>query len=491
MKMRIPLLLLLLSFAVVGAVSKATAQVDRPPQYVLLAFDGSSSISMWKATRDFASRSKLQNAPVNFTYFISGVYYVGKANKAKYIEPTHGPGASAIGWGADNADLQTRYDQTNLAFDEKNEIASHANAHFDGSKWSLQNWRDEFRQFHKIIFDFFNFNNLTPTALYPNGWRFLEKSMVGFRAPLLGTNQGLWDTLREFNYRYDTSKTSQSNYWPKRDAIGGFWNFPLASLVIAGTGKKTLSMDYNFYFADSKALANPGAKQQYKKQMIETYLQYFDQNYNGNRAPVHIGHHFSLWNDGAYWEAMQEFALKVCGRPEVKCVTYSELADFMDTRSAAQLAGYQAGQFPKLAPMVLAEGVPSLDLDMKVAMVAPGMGGNQTSSNALALYLTGNDRALQIQDRLEVRVNGEPLQMTAADRFLDIETLRKDYRGQDVTIEARLLRQGAEIARATHLLQDVGGSSERVSDAPQEARALLGDLPEAHVDELGQIDGGI
>jgi hypothetical protein len=485
------LLSLVVGFAAAGGISEAGAQVDRPPQYVLLAFDGSSSISMWKTTRDFAARSKLQNTPVNFTYFISGVYYVGKANKARYVEPTRGAGVSAIGWGADFADLQARYDQTNLAKEEHNEIASHANAHFDGSKWTLQNWRDEFQQFHKIIFDFFNFNRgLTPTALFPNGWIFSEKSIVGFRAPQLGTSPGLWDTLREFGYRYDTSKTSQPNYWPKRDAKGGFWNFPLAALTIAGTGKRTLSMDYNFYFADSKALPNPGAKQQYKRQMLETYLQYFDQNYNGNRAPIHIGHHFSLWNDSAYWEAMQEFAMKVCGRPEVKCVTYSELADFMDTRNATQLAGYQSGNFPKLAPISIAEGLPTLDLDMKVALLPPGIGGNLTSSNAVAVRIAGRDRTLHVQDRLEVRVNGDLLPVARTNRFLDIESVRKNYRGQDVTVEARLLRHGIEIARATHLLHDVGGQHESVTETPEEARALLGDLPEAHVDELGQIDGG-
>ncbi|CAN5482211.1 hypothetical protein BH10BDE1_BH10BDE1_24730 [soil metagenome] len=476
--------------ALIVTAAKSEAQVARPDQYVLLAFDGSSAISMWKTTRAFAARSKLQKAPVNFTYFISGVYYVGKANKTKYVEPTHGAGVSAIGWGADAADLQARYDQTNLAHDEENEIASHANAHFDGSKWSLKNWHDEFKQFHTIIFDFFNFNKVTPTALYPNGWAFPEKSMVGFRAPQLGTSAGLWDTLKEFNYRYDTSKTSKSNYWPQRDPKG-FWNFPLASLVIAGTGKHTLSMDYNFYYADSKALPNPGAKQQYKKQMLETYLQYFEQNYNGNRGPVHIGHHFSLWNDSAYWEAMQEFALKVCGKPEVRCVTYSQLADFMDTRTPAQIAAYQAGNFPKMAPITVASFMPALDLDVKVALLPPGVGGNSTSSNAVVVRVDGQDRFLRVQDRVEVRVNGESLPVSRTNRFLDIDSLRNSYRGQDVTVEARIVRRGTEIARATHLLQDVGGVNERVSAEPEETRALLGDLPEAHVDEAGEIDGGI
>lgn len=469
--------------------SSAQAQVDRPPQYVLLAFDGSSSIAMWKATRDFATRSKLQGAPAQFTYFISGVYYVSQANKSKYIEPTRGAGVSAIGWGGSSADLLARYDQTNLAHDEHNEIASHANAHFSGDKWTLQNWRSEFKQFHTIIFDFFNFNKLQPTALYPKGWKFAENSMVGFRAPQLGVSAGLWETLREFGYRYDTSKTSRANYWPERDAKNGYWNFPLAQLVIAGTGKKTLSMDYNFYFADSKAQPDPANKARYKKQMLETYLQYFDGNYNGNRAPIHIGHHFSLWNGGAYWEAMQEFALAVCGRPEVKCVTYTELADFMDTRTPAQLKAYQAGNFPKLPTLHLADGVSTLELDVRLAMLAPGTVANRSSSNVLALRLKGLDSGLKAGDRVEVYAHGEKIAIDRAGR-LDSHRLRRLFRGGDVALETTVSRDGQEIARATQVLRDVGRSSETLSLETEEEHVLMGDMPEAHIDEHGP-DGGI
>src|SRR5262249_31924984 len=70
-------------------------------------------------------------------------------------------------------------------------------------------------------------------------------------------------------------------------------------------------------------------------------------NYFGNRAPVHIGHHFSLWNGGAYWNAMQAFAKNVCGLPEVQCVTYKDLQAFMD-KNAANRAAYMAGNFTKL-----------------------------------------------------------------------------------------------------------------------------------------------
>ena len=84
-------------------------------------------------------------------------------------------------------------------------------------------------------------------------------------------------------------------------------------------------------------------------QMLATYLDYFRANYAGNRAPLNIGHHFEALQGGVYNEALKDFARQVCGLPEVRCATYSELADYMDAQSAETIAAYQEGAFPHLA----------------------------------------------------------------------------------------------------------------------------------------------
>jgi hypothetical protein len=68
---------------------------------------------------------------------------------------------------------------------------------------------------------------------------------------------------------------------------------------------------------------------------------------------VHIGHHFSKWNGGAYWGAMQTFAKRVCGLPEVKCVTYGELVTYMEAHKADR-DKFQRGEF---TPMTRPPGV--------------------------------------------------------------------------------------------------------------------------------------
>ena len=80
--------------------------------------------------------------------------------------------------------------------------------------------------------------------------------------------------------------------------------------------------------------------------MLQTYLDYFRSNYTGNRAPLNIGHHFFDYQDGAYKDALKSFARTVCGLPEVRCVSYAELADYMDQQNPATLEAYRKGDFP-------------------------------------------------------------------------------------------------------------------------------------------------
>ncbi|RYZ58970.1 MAG: hypothetical protein EOP08_15845, partial [Proteobacteria bacterium] len=279
----------------------------KPPQYVLLAFDGSYANAFWQESRDFAKSAARAGKPLKFTYFINASYYVPRPGNQAYFPPKHRQGASAIGWGDDDADVAKRIAHTNAAFEEGHEIGSHTVGHWDGSTWSAAEWDSEFDQFDKLLFE----------TNHPGApaWKFGPEASVGFRAPQLGHSPGLFPTLVEHGYIYDTSKSNVSSYWPQKQ--NGVWNMPLAELRIVGNTKKALSMDYNFYVAHSKGLPDAANKATYKKQMYDTYMAYFDANYNGNRAPLHIGHHFSKWNGGAYWEAMQEFALAVCGKPNV------------------------------------------------------------------------------------------------------------------------------------------------------------------------------
>jgi hypothetical protein len=105
--------------------------------------------------------------------------------------------------------------------------------------------------------------------------------------------------------------------------------------------------------AQSRAADDPRRYEAAREQTLQTYLHYFKLNYAGNRAPLHIGHHFTGYQGGAYNEALKSFARAVCGLPEVRCVTYARLADFMDRQNPETLAAYRKGDFARAATPAL------------------------------------------------------------------------------------------------------------------------------------------
>lgn len=170
-----------------GESGSAQSTVSRPPQFVLLAFDGSLNLNFWEESRTFA-----RDENVKFTYFISGVYFIPNASKRAYTAPARlGPGKSAIGWGGEVKEIAARYGQLQAAHDEGHEIASHANGHFDGSRWTEADWQSEFDQFDDLIWE--------GVGVIP-GLRFNPRDSIGFRAPQLGHSPGLWPAMASHKY---------------------------------------------------------------------------------------------------------------------------------------------------------------------------------------------------------------------------------------------------------------------------------------------------
>ena len=483
----------ILSFTLISAA--LAGNPPRPPQFVEMAFDGSQTLSAWQDTRDFAKSNGNK-----WTYFMSGVYWLTRGGNgfpnttSVYSSPSgrhtdsgapiarHG--ASDIGWSEASADILPRIGHANAAFDEGNEIGSHANGHFDGSNWNDQDWNLEFDQFNSLIFGAFNTDRgLRPGPTDPQRWNFTEKDIVGFRAPLLGVSEGLWPALRSHHFRYDTSKVQYPSYWPDKKA--GFWNFPLSSLKIAGTGKGTLSMDYNFYVAQSGAKPDSANSAVYEQQMYETYLRYFMANYNGNRAPLHIGHHFSRWNGGAYWRALKHFSATVCKMPEVRCVTYRELADFMDTLDAPTLAAYQKGTFDKSPAVNLATNLrPAIDVDLVLS---------REGDTSVRAAITGSELAAAnaLRPVTSWELNGETIASATGKDTLDLATASVPSGNNTLAAVVRAA-DGSEILRATHTVRVStdgivagrdGVASFTLTHASEESKALLGDLPAAHQEQ--------
>lgn len=326
-----------------GLVSPARAEVDRPPQFVAIAFDNCTELERWQELSDFAAEMNKDGDRLHFTFFVSAVNFIANQNRNVYEGPRQPRGASSINFGGSPDDVKRRVDYVNALQAGGHEIASHAVGHFNGSAWSQGEWDREFRSFESVL------SNIAQNNGFDAGTKlnFPVSDIIGFRAPYLATSTGLYAVLKDRKFRYDTSGNSAADAWPEK--IDGIWRFNLARLKLANSSRATLSMDYNFFVAQSRAKPDPRRYAFFRDQIVQTYLDYFRASYTGNRAPLHIGHHFFDYQGGAYKDALKTFARTVCGLPEVRCVTYRALADVMDRLSPEMLADYRKGLFARAA----------------------------------------------------------------------------------------------------------------------------------------------
>lgn len=146
-----------------------------------------------------------------------------------------------------------------------------------------------------------------------------------------------------------------------------------------------LSMDYNLCYDQDGCQIDrsyPAAQTaSWRQQALDTYRQYFETSYGGNRAPVFLGNHFEMWHAGAYTDALAAFVHENCSKPEVECVTYKELALWLNQVPPDQQAAWQAGQFPHLLdlrPPAYGQPVPGA-LVPQPAVAVPGAGPGAAS----------------------------------------------------------------------------------------------------------------
>ena len=313
--------------------------VERPPQFVTMAFDNCTELERWQELADFAAALNKSGERLHFTFFVSGINFIADADRNVYQGPGQRRGYSRIGFGGSADDVRRRVDYINALYQNGHEIGSHAVGHFSGRGWSAADWSEEFRSFRDLLANVGPNNGLGGDVKFV----FPPSKVIGFRAPYLDTSPGLYASLKDNGFRYDTSGDSKPDAWPEK--TDGLWHFNLVELKLHDSGRHLLSMDYNFFIAQSHGRVEPQRREAFKDQALATYLDYFKTNYSGDRAPLHIGHHFFDYQDGAYREALESFARTVCGLPEVRCATYAELADFLDRQSPQTLEAYRKGRF--------------------------------------------------------------------------------------------------------------------------------------------------
>ncbi|QSS95080.1 MULTISPECIES: hypothetical protein [Streptomyces] len=321
---------------------------EKPPQFVVFSWDGAGEDSQ-KLFSHFRGVAKKYNAKM--TYFLSGVYLLPEEKKDLYNPPQHAPGRSDIGFN-DTKGIRDTLAEVRAAWKEGNEIGTHFNGHFCGKDggvgtWSVDEWKSEISQAKAFVKSWkTNTPELKGEAPLPFDY---DEELIGARTPCLEGQKNMVAAARTMGFRYDSSGVG-NQVWPKKK--DGVWDVPLQLVPVPGRAFETLSMDYNFMVNQSGTATqgDPSQHEFWGNQMRDGLLQAFDRSYNGNRAPLIIGNHFESWNGGTYMRAIEETIAKVCPKEGVRCVSFRQLADWLDAqdpKALAKLTKLGVGEAPK------------------------------------------------------------------------------------------------------------------------------------------------
>ncbi|MER7936787.1 hypothetical protein AB0N99_29235 [Streptomyces sp. NPDC093272] len=309
---------------------------EKPPQFVVFSWDGAleGDDHLFSHYREMA---KEYNA--HMTFFLTGIYLLPKSKKSLYTGPMHSPGDAAIDYATD-PHIRTTLEQLREAYNQGNEIGTHFNGHFcekkGGGDWSVAQWKSEIDQFYDFVENWKTNTGFKDIPALPFDFK---QEVVGGRAPCLEGQPNLLKALQKYgyNWKYDASSPGDYQIWPsKKD---GLWNFPL-ELLPYGTNIQALSMDFNFLYNQSNGEVDGDSSQYatWEQQTVDSYMNGFNRVYYGSRAPLFIGNHFEDWNGGIYMKAIDRIIPKICTQKGVKCVSFKELADWMDAQDPETLA---------------------------------------------------------------------------------------------------------------------------------------------------------
>ncbi|MFC4911431.1 hypothetical protein [Actinomadura gamaensis] len=317
---------------------------ERPPQFVVFSWDGAGEDDNLLFSH---FRQVGREVGATQTFFLTGLYLLPRSKASLYRPPGHPRGTAAIPWLSDESVRRTLR-QVRAAYQDGDEIGTHFNGHFcgpgGGGSWTPAQWRSEIEQAKWFVQKWQTTTGWTDEPPLPFDY---GKELVGGRTPCLEGGSAMRRAARTMGFRYDSSDTG-TQVWPHK--ADGMWELPLQAVPFPGRGFEVLSMDYNFLANQSRReQGDPALRAHWGRQVRDGLLRGFDRAYNGNRAPFVIGNHLEEWNGGVYMSAIEEVMRTVCGRPEVRCVSFRELVDWLDAQDPgvlAQLRRLDVGEQP-------------------------------------------------------------------------------------------------------------------------------------------------
>jgi hypothetical protein len=315
---------------------------QQPTQLVVVSVDGGCETANGTIAK-FLDTGRQSNA--RFTFFLSGLCLLPDAARMQYHPPGKEPGQSDVPFADPNMVAQRVKIFTDM-YRAGHEIGTHFLGHFCSpggvDDWSADQWGEEIAQARQFL-DTWPRNN--PQAAGSGVLPFDSSVFKGDRTPcLLGQRPAMWTAFKEAGFRYDASDPGQLK-WPTKVADGALWEFPLPALKLAGTNLWVLSMDYNLLVnqTNGETTGDPDSCKRVEDQTYQTYMDALAAVHEGNRAPLILGSHLNDWQCNGYINALERFVADVPAKyPDVKMVSFADLADWLDKMDPAELQKLQA-----------------------------------------------------------------------------------------------------------------------------------------------------
>lgn len=226
------------------------------------------------------------------------------------------------------------------AWEDGDEIGTHFNGHFCGPEggvgtWSVDQWKSEIDQAKSIV------KSWKSNDLGVKGEKSLpfdcHKELIDGRGAkerpwgrrIWSPQRGLW-----------ASVTTPAGPQPGPAEEGGRSLGPLdAARSGPGAEVRGLLDGLQLHVRPVRYdTARPSRHEYWGNQMRDGLIQAFDRAYGGNSAPLITGNHVESWNDGTYLRAVEEMISTVCTKKGVHCVSFRQLADWLDVQDPATLA---------------------------------------------------------------------------------------------------------------------------------------------------------
>ncbi|WP_052397787.1 hypothetical protein [Streptomyces sp. NRRL F-5123] len=381
---------------------------ERPPQFVVFSWDGAvqDDRRLLSYVREFGERDGAA-----MTYFVSGVSLLPAGHADRYAPPRHPRGTSDTGLPRDPATVAGTVRELRLAWADGSEIGTYFNGHFCGQDagaspdtadvsggaggadgaggtgeaagaespggtgpaeaedgpdtasggWTAAEWGAEIRQAGEFTRQWKTNTGLVASDPLPFDY---AKAVVGGRPPCLTDPAGLPAAAAAAGFRYLADPTPQPQVWPARS--GGLWRFPLQEVPVPGRDTETPASDQGFLSVQSgtpvAGAQDPQRNAAWQEQMHDGLMAGFERAYQGNRAPLVVASRLESWNGGAYLKAVEDTVRDVCGKPDVRCVSFEQLADWLDAQDPKvldRLRGLDVGQAPRGGWTALMRPTPS------------------------------------------------------------------------------------------------------------------------------------